>query len=170
MAFGFLSDKVYDHTFSEEEKEPHLLQALGEQDFHANKFDELLHHQEAKREELKARIAQQAAELEHLSTKVACGRWVHRGGSSVTTMSSEPRSVYGNEDGCEVFLEYSVGAVGSRSGLTPLDVQVVEEVVVPREVEVKTRVNPLPSYPAEYEMMYTEQELEQIQANIEDCE
>src|SRR5882762_5028933 len=85
-------------------------------------------------------------------------------------MSSEPRSVYGNEDGCEVFLEYSVGAVGSRSGLTPLDVQVVEEVVVPREVEVKTRVNPLPSYPPEYEMMYSAQELEQIQADIEESE
>jgi len=46
-------------------------------------------------------------------------------------MSSEPGLVYGNEDGCEVFSEYSVGAVGSGSGLTPLDVQVAEEVVVP---------------------------------------
>jgi len=32
------------------------------------------------------------------------------------------------------------------------------------------RVNPLPSYPTEYEMMYSAQELEQIQANIEECE
>jgi len=37
-------------------------------------------------------------------------------------------------------------------------------------VEVETRANLLPSYPAEYKMMYSVQELEQIQANIEDCE
>ena len=85
-------------------------------------------------------------------------------------MSSEPGSVYGNEDGCEVFSEYSVGVVGSGLGLTPLDVQVAKEVVVPREVEVETRVNPLPSYPAEYGVMYSAQELEQIQADIEECE
>src|SRR5882762_10828715 len=85
-------------------------------------------------------------------------------------MSSEPGSVYGNEDGREVFSEYLVGAVGSRLGLTPLNVQVAEEVVVPREVEVEMRVNPLPSYPAEYKMMYSARELEQIQADIEDWE
>ena len=32
-AFKFLSDKVYDHTSGEAEKEPCLWQALGEQDF-----------------------------------------------------------------------------------------------------------------------------------------
>jgi len=80
-AFGFLSDKVYDHTFSEEEKEPCLWQALREQDFRANKFNDLLHCQEEKREELEAHIAQQAAELERLSTEVACGHWVHCGGA-----------------------------------------------------------------------------------------
>jgi len=42
--------------------------------------------------------------------------------------------------------------------------------VVPQEVEVKMRVNPLPSYLAEYKMMYSKWELEQIQANIKDCE
>jgi len=68
-------------------------------------------------------------------------------GSSVTSVSDQPVSVYGDEDGREVFSEYSVGAVGSGSGLTPPDIQVAEEVVVPREVEVETRVNPLPSYP-----------------------
>ena len=40
---------------------------------------------------------------------------------------------------------------------------------MPQEVEVETRVNPLPSYPAEYKMMYSAQELEQIQADIEEC-
>jgi len=129
--FTFLSNKVYDHTSGEEEKEPRLWQALGEQDFRANKFNDLLRHQEEKWEALEARVTQQAAELESLSTEVARSRWVHRGGLLVTTMSSEPGSVYGNEDGREVFSEYSVGAVGSGSGLTPLDVQVAEEVVVP---------------------------------------
>src|SRR5882762_9473641 len=170
MAFKFLSDKVYDHTSGEEEKEPHLWQALGEQDFRANKFDDLLCRQEEKWEALEVHVTQQAAELEQLSMEVARGRWVHRGGLSVTTMSSEPGSVYGNEEGREVFSEYLVGAVGSGSVLTPPDVQVAEEVVVPREVEVETRVNPLPSYPAEYEMMYSTQELEQTQADIEECE
>src|SRR5882762_220130 len=118
----FLSDKVYDHTSGEEEKEPCLWQALGEQDFWANKFDNLLHRQEEKQEALEVRVTQQVAELEHLLTEVARGRWVHRGGLSVTTMSSEPGSVYGNEGGCEVFLEYSVGAVGSGLGLTPPDI------------------------------------------------
>ena len=88
----------------------------------------------------------------------------------MTSVSDQPILVYGDEDGREVFLEYSVGAVGSGSGLTPPDIQVAEEVVVPREVEVKTRVNPLPSYPPEYEMMYSAQELEQIQADIDECE
>jgi len=46
-------------------------------------------------------------------------------------MSSEPGSVYGNEDGHEVFSEYLVGVVGSGSGLTPPDVQVAEDVMVP---------------------------------------
>src|SRR5882762_9786057 len=101
--FTFLSDKVYDHTSREEEKEPRLWQALGEQDFRANKFDDLLRRQEEKQEALKVRVTQQAAELEQLSTEVAHGRWVHRGGSSVTTMSSEPGSVYGNEEGRKVF-------------------------------------------------------------------
>src|SRR5882762_1446855 len=68
--FTFLSDKVYDHTTGEEEKEPRLWQALGEQDFCANKFDNLLHRQEEKREELKTHVTQQAAELGHLSTEV----------------------------------------------------------------------------------------------------
>jgi len=45
-----------------------------------------------------------------------------------------------------------VGVVGSGLGLTPSDLQVVEEAMVPREVEVETRVNPLPSYLAKYEM------------------
>ena len=58
MATSFLSDKVYDHTFSEEEKEPRLWQALGEQDFCANKFNDLLRHQEEKREALEVRVAQ----------------------------------------------------------------------------------------------------------------
>ena len=66
-------------------------------------------------------------------------------------------------------MEYSVGTVRLGSGLTPPEVQVTEEVVVPQEVKVETWVNPLPSYPAEYEMMYLEQELEQIQVDIEDC-
>ena len=88
----------------------------------------------------------------------------------MTSVSDQPVSVYGDEDGREVFSEYSVGAVGSGSGLTPPDIQVAEEVVVPREVEVETRVNPLPSYPAEYKMMYSAQELEQIQADIDKCE
>jgi len=69
----FLSDKVYDHTSGEEEKEPRLWQALGEQDFWANKFDDLLRRQEEKREALEVRVTQQAAELEHLLTEVACG-------------------------------------------------------------------------------------------------
>jgi len=64
----------------EEEKEPHLWQALGEQDFRANKFDDLLRCQEEKWEALEAHVTQQAAELERLSTEVAHGRWVHRGG------------------------------------------------------------------------------------------
>ena len=169
-AFKFLSDKVYDHTSGEAEKEPRLWQALGEQDFRSNKFDDLLRRQDEKREALEIRVAQQAAELEQLSTEVARGRWVHRGGSSVTSVSSQPVSVYGDEEGREVFSEYSVGAVGSGSGLTPPDIQVAEEVVVPREVEVETRVNPLPSYPPEYEMMYSAQELEQIQADINEFE
>jgi len=49
-AFTFLSDKVYDHTTGEEEKEPRLWQALGEQDFRANKFDNLLRCQNEKLE------------------------------------------------------------------------------------------------------------------------
>src|SRR6267143_6937411 len=97
--FKFLSDKVYDHMSGEAEKEPCLWQALGEQDFWANKFDDLLHRQEEKREALEARVAQQAAELERLSTEVARGHWVHCGGSSVTTMSSQPVSVYGDKEG-----------------------------------------------------------------------
>ena len=88
----------------------------------------------------------------------------------MTMMSSQPISVYGDEEGREVFSEYLVGAVGSGSGLTPPDIQVAEEVVVPLEVEVETRVNPLPSYPPEYEMMYSAQELAQIQVDIEECE
>jgi len=59
---------------------------------------------------------------------------------------------------------------GVRFGVNSPDIQVAEEVVVLREVEVKTRVNPLPSYPPEYEMMYSAQELAQIQADIEECE
>ena len=47
-AFKFLSDKVYDHTSGEAEKEPRLWQALGEQDFWANKFNDLLRCQEEK--------------------------------------------------------------------------------------------------------------------------
>jgi len=42
--------------------------------------------------------------------------------------------------------------------------------MVPQDVEVETRVNPLPSYPTKYEMMYSKRELEQIQADIEDYE
>jgi len=137
-AFTFLSDKVFDHTSGEAEKEPRLWQALGEQDFRANKFDDLLRRQEEKREALEARVTQQAVELERLLTEVARSRWVHRGGLSVTTMSSQPVSVYRDEEGQEVFSEYSVGAVGSGSGLTPPDIQVAEEVVVPWEVEVET--------------------------------
>src|SRR5882762_3503165 len=112
MAFKFLSDKVYDHTSGEAEKEPRLWQALGEQDFRANKFDDFLRRQEEKREALEAQVAQQAAELERLLTEVARSCWVHRGGSSMTTMSSKPVSVYGDEEGREVFSEYSVGAAG----------------------------------------------------------
>jgi len=70
-AFTFLSNKVYDHTSGEEEKEPCLWQALGEQDFQANKFDNLLRRQEEKQEALEACVTQQAAELERLSTEVA---------------------------------------------------------------------------------------------------
>src|SRR5882762_349388 len=88
--FKFLLDKVYDHMSGEAEKEPRLWQALGEQDFWANKFNDLLCNQEKKREALEARVAQQAAELERLLTEVTCGRGVHHGGLSVTTMSSEP--------------------------------------------------------------------------------
>src|SRR5882762_5322702 len=136
MAFMFLSDKVYDHTSGEAEKEPRLWQALGEQDFWANKFDDLLCRQDEKQEALETRVAQQAAELERLSTEVARGHWVHRGGSSVTSVSSQAQSVYGDEEVREVFSEYSVGAVGFGSGLSPSDIEVAEEVVVPWKVEV----------------------------------
>jgi len=64
--------------------------------------------QEEKQEALEVHVTQQAAELECLLMEVAHGHWVHRGGSSVTMMSSEPGSVYGNEDGREVFSEYLV--------------------------------------------------------------
>jgi len=43
------------------------------------------------------------------------------------------------------------GCGGFWIGLTPLDIQVAEEVMVPQDVEVETRVNPLPSYPTKYE-------------------
>jgi len=79
MAFCFLSKKVYNHTSKDEEQEPHLWQALGEQDFYCNKFDDLLHQQEAKREELEVHVAQQAVDLKQLSTEVVHSQWCHCG-------------------------------------------------------------------------------------------
>ena len=53
-------------------------------------------------------------------------------------LTSEPQSIYGNEEGCEVFgSEYLVGAVGSGSNSTGEAPQVDEGNVVPREVWVE---------------------------------
>jgi len=87
----------------------------------------------------------------------------------VTTMSSHPVSVYGDEEGREVFSEYSVSNGGVRIGFDSPDIQVAEEVVVPREVEVETRVNPLPSYPPEYEIDVLGARAGTDPADIEEC-
>ena len=79
----------------------------------------------------------QATEIVHLRQEVAQGRcWCHEQG--VESLISQPRSVYGDEEGCEVYgSKYSLGAVSSGSNSTG-GVPVLDEGnLVPQEVQVE---------------------------------
>jgi len=91
--------------------EPHLYHFIRETDSHYHKVDTRLHRQVLVSD-------RQATKIVHLHQEVAQSR-CQCNEASAESPTSQPRSVYGNEEGREVYgLEYSVGAVGSGSNST----------------------------------------------------
>ena len=110
--------------------EPRLYRFIGETDSRYHEVDARLHRQVLVSD-------RQATEILRLRQEMAQGRCrCHESGGA--SPMSQPRSVYGDEEGREIFgSEYSLGAVGSGSNSLQEAPVVDEGNLVPREVQVE---------------------------------
>src|SRR5882762_8627472 len=110
--------------------EPRLYRFIGETDSRYHEVDARLHRQVLASD-------RQATEIVRLCQEMAQGRCrCHESGGE--SPISQPRSVYGDEEGRKIFgLEYSLGAVGSGSNSTQGAPVINEGNLVPREVQVE---------------------------------
>src|SRR5882762_7559203 len=110
--------------------EPRLYRFIGETDSRYHEVDARLHRQVLASD-------RQATEILRLRQEMAQGRCrCHESGGA--SPISQPRSVYGDEEGREIFRsEYSLGAVGSGSNSTQAAPVIDEGNLVPREVLVE---------------------------------
>src|SRR5882762_3473959 len=110
--------------------EPCLYRFIGETDSRYHEVDARLHRQVLASD-------CQATKIVRLCQEMAQGRCrCHESGGE--SPISQPCSVYGDKEGCEIFgLEYSLGAVGSGSNSTQGVLVIDEGNLVPREVQVE---------------------------------
>src|SRR5882762_3045084 len=123
-------DKLRADVRARDVSEPRLYWFIGETDSRYHEVDARLHRQVLASD-------RQATEIVRLRQEMAqgCCRCHESGGASPI---SQPRSVYGDEEGRKVFgSEYSLGAVGSGSNSTQEAPMINEGNLVPREVQVE---------------------------------
>src|SRR5882762_7241343 len=123
-------DELQADVRAQDVSEPRLYRFIGETDSRYHEVDARLHRQVLASNH-------QATEIVHLRQEMAQGRCrCHK--SSGESPISQPRSVYGDEEGRKIFgSEYSLGAVGSGSNSTQEAPIIDEGNLVPREVQVE---------------------------------